>query len=297
MDYMDKAQPQDIPLLTNAAKTAGSFAPRAVRNWLRSPTLSARWLWDGARYSFGITSVVEIRPGWRLTCHPAAYRCAYFAQKNDPEQIAEFDGFDKLSPGAILFDLGAHFGLFSLAALPYGGPTSLAFAVDPSPVAVSFLNIQAGLNHYENRLQVVQAAVSDRAGRQGMVAVGVLASGYYVAPTPEHPTSEQMETRSVTLDSLVDELGVEPTHLKIDVEGYEAAVLRGGQKLLSQTAAPIIFIEIHNQIVRDLGGDAAATLKLLRDYGYHTFTSDRAPVIHDKLLSESLVRLIARKDN
>lgn len=295
---MDKVQPQEIPLRTNAAKTARSFLPRAVRNWLRSPTVSARWLWDATKYFLGITSVVEIRPGWRVTCHPAAYRCAYFAQKNDPEQIAEFDGFiNNLSPGAILFDLGAHFGLFSLAALHYGGPTSLAFAVDPSPVAVSFLNIQAGLNHYENRLHVVQAAVSDRAGRQGMVAVGVLASGYYVAPTPGHPTSEQMETRSVTLDSLVDELGVEPTHLKIDVEGYEAAVLRGGQKLLSQTAAPIIFIEIHNQIVRDLGGDPAATLKLLRDYGYHTFTSDGAPVIHDKLLSESLVRVIARKGN
>ena len=85
-----------------------------------------------------------MRPGWLITCHPAAYRCAYHLQINDPEQVLEFDNFiDNSFQGMVLFDVGAHFGLFSLAALHYGGPGSRAIAVDPSPIAVRFLKYVA----------------------------------------------------------------------------------------------------------------------------------------------------------
>lgn len=238
-----------------------------------------------------------MRPGWSLTCHPAAYRCAYIAQKSDPEQVAEFDGFVRhASPGMILFDIGAHFGLFSLAALHFGGPTALAVAVDPSPVAIRLMNTQARLNHSGDRLQVIQASAGDVSGWQNMVAVGVSASGYYVAPPQGHPESELSRTRAVTLDGIVADLEIRPTHIKIDVEGYEAAVLRGGKETLSQTPGPILFLEIHNEIVRGLGENPDATLKLLSDYGYETFTSDDAPINDDEILSRPLIRIIARKE-
>ena len=237
-----------------------------------------------------------MRPDWSLICHPAAYRCAYHAQKNDPEQIAEFDGFiDNSSQGMILFDVGAHFGLFSLASLHYGGPEARAVAIDPSPTAIRFLNIQAKLNQSADRLRVIQAAVKDQVGWQSMVAVGVLASGYYVAPTEDHSASELSQARSVTLDGIVEELRITPTHIKIDVEGYEAAVLRGGQKLFSQLPAPILFLEVHNEIVRELSGNPAETLIVLRDYGYKTSTSDGFPISEDEILSKPLIRIIARK--
>lgn len=82
----------------------------------------------------------------------------------------------------ILFDIGAHFGLFSLAALHYGGRDARAIAVDPSTVAVRFLKIQAGLNDAVDRLRIVEASVAAHTGRQDMVAVGVLANGFYVVP-------------------------------------------------------------------------------------------------------------------
>jgi FkbM family methyltransferase len=231
-----------------------------------------------------------------LTCHPAAYRCAYFAQEHDPEQVAEFDGFIKhASPGMVFFDIGAHFGLFSLAALNYGGPKARAVAVDPSPVAVSLLRIQATLNRSVDRLSVIQASVHEHAGARDMVAVGVLASGYYVSPPQGHPTSELSKTRTVTVDSLVEELGIIPTHIKIDVEGEEAAVFRGGQKTFSRTSAPTIFLEIHNEIIRGLGENPDEILVLLREYGYETFTPDDVPIDDSEISSKPLIRVIARK--
>jgi FkbM family methyltransferase len=253
-------------------------------------------VWDDIKFSCGVKKVVQLRPGWSLICHPATYRCAYYAQQTDPEQIAEFDGFiDNSSEGMILLDIGAHFGLFSFAALHYGGPQARAVAVDPSPVAVNFLNIQARLNQTSDRLHVIQAAVNDHAGWESMVAVGVLASGYYVAPTKGHPAGELSRTRSITLDGIAEELGFIPTHVKIDVEGYEAAVLRGGRKTLSQSSAPIIFIELHNEIVRDLGGDPTETLALLRDYGYRTLTADGLAISDAAILSKPLIRVIAKR--
>jgi FkbM family methyltransferase len=279
----------------NAKKLARLVLPRAARNWLRSPSASAKWLWDDLKFACGVNHVVEMRPGWSIICHPAAYRCAYHLQKNDPEQTAEFDGFVRnLHQGMILFDIGAHFGLFSLAALHYGGPAARAIAVDPSPTAVGFVNVQAKLNHLSDRLRVIQASASDHEGLQEMVAVGVLASGYYLPPDKAHGKNELTQTIAVTLDGLVDELNMTPTHIKIDVEGFEAAVLRGGQRLLSHQA-PTLFVEIHNEIVRGAGGNPTDTLTLLKDYGYETFTSDERPINEDEILDKPLIRVIARK--
>ncbi len=245
-------------------------------------------------YASGKTELVQVRPGWPLKCHPAAYRCAYSAQSNDPEQIAEFDSFvGTLFPGTVLFDIGAHFGLFSLAALHYGGQRAQAIAVDPSPMATRFLNIQAELNGVVDRLRVIEATVGDRMGRQNMIPVGVQASGYYVAPTEGYPSSELTETLAITLDSLVDELKVIPTHIKIDVEGDEAAVLRGGLRLLSRTPPPTLFVELHNEIVRGCGGRPAEALELLRGYGYQAFTVEGSPISNEAILSRPLIRIVA----
>jgi FkbM family methyltransferase len=239
-----------------------------------------------------------MRAGWFLTCHPAAYRGAYHCQVNDPEQVAEFDGFiNNTSEGMIFFDIGAHFGLFSLAALHYGGKQARVIAVDPSPVAVRFLKIQAALNEVADRLRIVQASVAAHTGHQNMVAVGVLASGFYVAPGHEHSASETIRTNAITLDSLAAELKLSPTHIKIDVEGSEASVLRGAEKLLKQPSAPTLFIELHNEIVSRSGNSPRETLTLLRGFGYETFGVDGRVIDDDAILEKPLIRIIARKND
>ena len=273
-----------------------ALIPRGVRNWLRSPTRSVRWTWDELKHAVGAHKTIEMRRGFSPVCHPGVYDFAYHLQHTDPDQVREFDGFIKYAqPDMVLLDIGAHFGLFSLAALHYGGPRAVAVAVDPSPTAVRIVKIQARLNNVSERLHVIPASVSDHIGWQNMIAVGVLSSGYYVAPGEDYPESELSQTRSVTVDGLVNELKVAPTHIKIDVEGCEAAVLRGGQETFSQPSAPILFLEIHNEIVRSLGGDPQETLTLLSEYGYETFTDGDLPLSGVEILSEPLIRIIARK--
>jgi len=273
-----------------------TYVPRNIRNWLRSPAYSTEWIWDEIKYALGVRQIAQMRPGWFLLCHPAAYRFAYCAHNIDSDQVAEIDGFIAACwPGMALFDLGAHFGLFSLAALRYGGVDAKAIAVDPSPTASRMMRIQANLNHVADRLTIVQASIGEHTGWRPMVAVGVLAAGYFVAPGRDHPDSELARTPAITLDGLAHDSGILPTHVKIDVEGYEAEVLRGGRELLSQTESPLLFIELHNQITRERNEDPEEPLALLRSLGYDTFTVNGDPLNKESVLSRPLIRIMARK--
>lgn len=267
--------------------------PRPARNWLRSPRRSAAWAWNEARHLFGANRRVEIRPGWHLTCHPTSYDYAYFAQVSDPEQVEEFDGFVNVCvPGMVLFDVGAHFGLFSLAALHFGGSQAKALAVDPSPAAARMMKIQSRLNGAQGRIFIVQAAVEDREGWRQMVSTGVNGAGYFVAPE-DHSGRELTATRTTTLDALADEYRMRPTHIKVDVEGAEAAVLRGAKNVLSAHVAPFLFLELHNEIVQRQMGDPAESLRLLEVGGYKIFSTDMQPISEGYILSKPLLRVVA----
>lgn len=283
-------------MIKTAKRFVRAATPRTMRNWIKSPKTSAKWIWNDLKFAAGITENVEMRSGWLLKCHPAVYRGSYCGQHTDPEQVAEFDCFVRHArDGMVLFDLGAHFGLFSLATLHYGGQTARAIAVDPSPVAARIVRLQAGLNSVADRLQMIEASVGENTGWQSMVAVGVLANGYYVAPSPDHTSSEMTKTPTVTLDDLTKDCRVIPTHVKIDVEGFEVAVLRGGRDLLRRTDAPLLFLELHNRIIIDNGGEPEETIAILRESGYELFGLDDKPIAAETVLSKPLTRIVARK--
>lgn len=282
--------------MSQVKKLARTLIPRDVRNWLRAPSKSFEWGWAALKFSVGIKQVVEIRPGWTLQCHPAAYGFAYRSQDTDQEQIEEFDSFiSSCSPDMVLFDIGAHFGLFSFAALHYGGANAKSIAVDPSDTATRMMRIQADLNDESQRLSIVQAAVGERTDWQEMVTVGVMSGGYLIAADKDHPASESTRCPATTLDKLAEDFGIQPTHIKIDVEGFEAEVLKGGSHVLSNAESPLLFLELHNQMIRDGGGNPEDTLMLLKKLNYEMCAVDGSPINNGEILSRPLVRVVAKK--
>lgn len=279
--------------MPRSKQLARVLVPRRLRNWLRAPQKSLLWGLGEARYLLGARTLTDIRPGWSVVCHPLAWPHSYFAQQDDPEQVTEFDSFiARCVPGMVLFDLGAHFGLFSLAALHYGGPSARAIAVDASPTAVRMIRIQAQLNHVSDRLQVLHACVSDRPGVRDMVAVGVLADGYYTAPAADHTATETTRTPATTLDDLVSRFGLPPTHVKMDIEGYEGLALRGAQTLLSGPRPPVLFLELHNELIRDRGEDPGEVLDDLDRLRYVAASPSGGRLTRTDLLSAPLVRAV-----
>jgi len=188
-----------------------------------------------------------------------------------------------------LLDIGAHFGVFSLAAAHFGGR---AIAVDPSPIATRMIAVQSGLNRLSDSIRIIQAAVTNEGGTVDLVSSGVFSDGYFKMIQGK-AKSELTQTQAITIDQLVSQYGP-PTHIKIDVEGQEAAVLQGGRKALAQYS-PILFLELHNEMITSEGGDPNLALDELVQLSYETFALNGNPVKRDFILQKPLIRIIAAR--
>jgi FkbM family methyltransferase len=267
-----------------------TVVPRPARNWLRSPYRSAEWLWDAAAFSFGAGKTLQISPGWSVICHPRAYRIAYRDQINDPQQHEEFQSFlSHCSSEMFLFDIGAHFGIFSIAAARFGGRT---IAVDPSPIATRMIQTQVDLNGYADRIRIVRAALSDSDRSMSLVSTGVFSDGYFQVARG-HPNRDLTDTPAMTIDHMTLRFGA-PTHIKIDVEGHEAAVLRGAVGTLSKVP-PILFLELHNEMILSDQGNPASALDELERVGYETFALNGERIDRKAILEKPIIRVVARK--
>ncbi len=265
-----------------------AVVPRTARNWLRSPSKTAEWLWDSARFYLGRTPTAPLLPDWRVRCHPHAYRVFVRDQIEDPEQGAEFRNFaSHCADSMLLFDVGAHYGVFSLAAAHFGGK---AVAVDPSPSATRMIVLQASLNGLTDRIRILRAAVSDTSETLALVNAGVFSNGYFQV-LRGRAKGDLTEVPALTLDQMAAEYGV-PSHVKIDVEGHEGAVLRGGRHVLREHS-PILFLELHNEMVASQGGEPCGTLDELGRLGYATFSTCGGPVGRDAILARPIVRIVA----
>jgi FkbM family methyltransferase len=234
---------------------------------------------------------LALLPDWSIVCHPHAYKVISRDQIGDPEQAEEFRNFlSHCSSKMFLFDIGAHFGVFSLAAAHFRGK---AIAIDPSPTATRMVAIQAALNNCAQDIQILQAAASDTSGVMEMLSSGVFSDGYFQV-AKGRSTSELSKTQATTIDQLTLQYGV-PTHVKIDVEGHEAAVLRGARTALRQFT-PLLFLELHNEIVAREGGDPNSTLDELDQLGYTAFALNGEPVGRAALLKKSIIRIFAARN-
>ena len=273
---------------------ARSALPRPARNWLRSPVESAHYVYDEGLFQLGVVRQHEIRPGWRLTAHPGAFRMAFWAQVHDAEQVAEFDRFvAACRPDMVFFDVGAHFGLFCLAALHYA-PSSFCVAIEPSEFAARMLRLHATLNYPERRLLIRRAAAGRTVGTTPIVDVGIQARGYFINAGGSRPARDITLVPTVTIDALAAEYRVTPTHLKIDVVGDEASVLAGARATLTAGGRrPTVFLELHNDILRARGEAPGRVLQELGAWGYRLEAPSGAPLTADAAVGPRVTRLVA----
>ena len=190
-----------------------------------------------------------------------------------------------------LFDIGASYGAFSLVAAHFGGT---AIAVEPSLIATRFIRVECQLNGFEENIQVVEACAGDVIGEVEMLCSGVFSDGYF-RMSSGRSSRDLTKTRAVTIDQLAEQFG-SPTHIKIDVEGYEAAVLRGAKRTIT-THSPLLFLELHNEMIRTDGGDPARVLDDLAEMKYEELSINGVNADRDRILRMPICRLVARRSS
>ena len=263
--------------------------PRGLRNAIRHPQATMRAFLQRSRAWLKRYDAYEVRPGWTVTCHPSSTQ-AFRAQNENADCRAELDGFIRLCrPGMILLDAGSHFGIFVLAAIQYGGPDARVLAVDPSAECATIFETNLRLSNALSQTHIVRAAVGDRDGQLEMLTTG--AGGDFFMVASEVHRADAVSIPQLTLASLAAMCPGRVTHLKMDVEGHEVAIVPGNREWLRATK-PLLFLELHGDLIRSRGQDPLATLQILEECGYERWESNNLPITITTAASLSLARII-----
>jgi len=213
-------------------------------------------------------STLELLPGWSVKCHPAS-RSHFQSFEDDPAQRDELQAFfSHSSTGMKLLDIGAHHGLFTLAALHCGGSPARVIAVEPSTRAAEILKINLRLNNRADRVCVENIALGPTDGELKMLTTGPAGADYLVVPASTRPDTTFVPQRS--LPSLLRETQFQPTHIKMDVESCEYEILESSIEVLA-SLKPTLFLELHGNMLRARGKDPARVPEMLRAAGYRQF--------------------------
>jgi FkbM family methyltransferase len=211
----------------------------------------------------------------------------------DRGQAAELDTFIAYcTPRMQFLDVGAHYGLFSLAAIRFGGSTAKAVAVEASANAAKILRANLAANDATARVQVVTAAMGGRDGNLEMLSTGPAGSDYFVSAPPGRTDITQV--RQLSMPSILRQTEMQPTHVKMDIEGFEGEAIDGATSCLRQHR-PILFLELHLRILRSRGRDPIGILRQLRECGYTQFEEHGMPLSEDDLRTrDSECRIVCR---
>jgi len=139
-----------------------------------------------------------------------------------------------LKSGDLFLDIGANVGTYTVLASGVCKANSWAFEPDPNTVRALKRNIE--INDLEDLVTVHEFALG---ATQREVAFTVGLDTVNRVATAGEPNCRLIQQKQ--LDSFVGKS--EPIFAKLDVEGYEGEVLRGGQALLAKDSLQAIEVE------------------------------------------------------
>jgi FkbM family methyltransferase len=218
------------------------------------------------------------RQGLRWVLNPADFvqTHLYWTNEYEPWDLLHISKW--VHPGAVVFDVGANFGYYSLKLGAAVQPNGHVFAFEPSSVTCSRLKANIALNHFESCVSATRCALSDRTGSSYLTEHGDNSG----AATLADDSGEVVELD--TLDHFCDTQAISHINvMKIDVEGNELRVLRGGLANIKRHM-PVMMIEFNSTALERAGTSVRELSDLLQTLGYSLFSAKR-----DRLLPFQIV--------
>jgi FkbM family methyltransferase len=170
-----------------------------------------------------------------------------------------------LRPDDHFVDVGANVGSYTILAA--GAVGARVTAIEPIASTFALLEQNILLNKLSDRVRAVQCGASN-AEASLRFSIDLDCMNHVVAMGEN---LSHVEVPVTTLDKLLSNDA--PTLLKIDVEGYESAVLGGATKVLSCETLLAVIIETNGSGSR-YGVDDSTLISMLATYGFAPFSYD-----------------------
>ena len=180
-----------------------------------------------------------------------------------------------MSKDAVVFDIGANVGTWSLILSEVVGPRGKIFAYEPTLSTFDTLSKNVAINARTNILAFRYALCNknDKIRLYHDVDSSRNSLGH---TRSDDATSEYEEVPARTLDAVASELSLDKLDfIKIDVEGAEPLVFEGAHETLIRFKPTILF-EVNPKALAELGFAHDSSWRILSNLGYrfHELQSD-----------------------
>ncbi len=223
---------------------------RMMRRWLQlKAKFHLQWGLPGEAVALLDYDRCNIKLG---VSSPMEYHTRLHSCKKEPETIAWIE--QDFTTGDVFYDIGANVGTYTLVAAAYWKGAVPIVAIEPSAVNFHRLIRNLTLNGCREQVTPLPIALAQTTGilpfhYENLVAGGSLHTlgeardyrGQEFHPLASYPLL------AFDLDTLVEQFHLPPpTHLKLDVDGTELAILQGAHRTLRGVRSALVELEEHH---------------------------------------------------
>ncbi len=163
-------------------------------------------------------------------------------------------------------DVGANIGSYTILAAAGIGSQVITF--EPDSIAFDWLTRNIGLNGVRNRVEARREAVGESLGRLRMTFGRDTVNHVLAAPSFGNKTISDASSQEVPATTLDAALGQRvPVLVKIDVEGFETAVVAGGGATFANPKLKAVLMELIGD-GRRYGYDGSAIRSRMAAWGF-----------------------------
>lgn len=193
-------------------------------------------------------------------------RLLYVNRGFEPHEV----GFvvSRLRPGMTFLDIGANVGCYTVAAAATVGPTGRVISIEPDDHNFALLNRAVTANRFKS-VTLVNAAAGAEPGTARLYKSGHNLGDHRLYADGQSDGRRAIDVPVVRLDDVFAERALAPPDVvKIDVQGFELAVMRGAARLFAGDRPMTVLTEFWPHGITSAGGDPAGYLGFFRDRGF-----------------------------
>jgi FkbM family methyltransferase len=210
---------------------------------------------------------------WALDLRDDAHRLMFLDLY---ERELRARALELLPVGGRFVDAGANVGFWTLPAARRAGPSGQVVSFEPNPWAADRLERNRRLNDDGTLapVELVRKAVGSEVGELELFSDDLEAGASQATLHGSAVVGSRRESVAVHVTTLDDVVDGEVDLLKMDVQGHESAVLRGGRRLFETSPPRHLVVEVQGDLLAAAGGSAEVLVAELEALGYRAVDGD-----------------------